>query len=111
MKEWQKEKSLLIKVIGDYPLTRVIDFFLTFREFDYSLTEIAENAGVGWATLHKIFPRLVEVGIVKPTREIGRAKLFKLNTDSPVVQALIKFDETLCEKFSERAVVVGPVEA
>jgi len=111
MKEMQEEKSLLIEVLGDYPLIRVIDFFLTFREFDYSLSEIAENAGVGWATLHKIFPRLVEMGIVKPTREIGRAKLFKLNTNMPIVQALIKFDEALSAEFSERAVPVGPIEA
>lgn len=111
MKGMLEEKSLLIEVLGDYPLIRVMDFFLTFREFDYPLSEIAENAGVGWATLHKIFPRLVEMGIVKPTREIGRAKLFKLDTNRPIVQALIKFDEALSAEFGERAVAAGSIEA
>ena len=102
-----QEKSLLIKVLGDYPLIRVIDFFLTFQEFDYSLTEIAENAGVGWATLHKVFPALLKSEIVKPTRTIGRAKLFKLNLGSQIVQQLVYFDEVISSEFSEKATAVS----
>ncbi|GAI56461.1 unnamed protein product, partial [marine sediment metagenome] len=49
--------------------------------------------------------------IVKPTREMGRAKLFKLDTNRPIVQALIKFDEALSAEFSEKAVAAGPTEA
>ncbi|MBI2080013.1 hypothetical protein HYT84_04560 [Candidatus Micrarchaeota archaeon] len=40
----EEEKSGFIKLFGDYPAVRVIDFLITFREYDYPLTEIAENS-------------------------------------------------------------------
>ena len=95
----------MIRLFGNSPVLRVLDFFLTFREFDYPLTEIAENAGIGWSTLHKIFPKLIEMDVIKPTREIGRAKLYKLNLETPIVQALIQFDEKLCSEFAARVVI------
>jgi len=94
-------KSVFIEVFGDYPLIRVIDFLLTFREFDYPLTEIAENSGIAWSTLHEIFPKLVELGIVTGTRQVGRAKLFKLNEKNPIVEQLILIDSRLMKYFME----------
>lgn len=98
----QKEgKSVFLEVFGDYPLIKVLDFLITFREFDYPLTEIAENSGIAWSTLYEIFPKLVKLGIVKETRQIGRAKLFKLNVDNPISQKLIEMDEKLMKYFME----------
>jgi len=96
-----KERSVFIEVFGDYPLIRVIDFLLTFREFDYPLTEIAENSGIAWSTLHEIFPKLVELEIVRETRQVGRAKLFKLNEKNPIVEQLILIDNQLMKYFME----------
>ena len=95
----EKEKSIFIEVFGDYPLIRVLDFFLTFREFDYSLTEVAENAGIAWSTLHQIFPKLIELGIVRLTRQVGRAKLYKLNEENPITKQLIEVDNRLMKYF------------
>lgn len=97
----QEEKSPFLRLFGDYPIVRVIDFLLTYREFDYPLTEIAENSGVAWSTLHTFFPELVKIGIAKPTRQIGRAKLFKLNTKSKIVQELIVLDNKLIHELAE----------
>ena len=98
------EKSIFIKVFGDYPLIRVLDFLLTFREFDYPLTEIAENSGVGWSTLHRLWPKLVENGIVIKTRQIGRATLYKLNQENPIARELIRLDNRVTKYFSEQVV-------
>lgn len=98
------EKSVFIKVFGDYPLIRVLDFLLTFREFDYPLTEIAENSGVGWSTIHGFWPKLVESGIVVKTRQIGRATLYKLNLENPIAQELIRVDNKITRHFSEQIV-------
>lgn len=95
------EKSTFIEVFGDSPLIRVLDFFLTYRDFDYSMTEIAENSGVAWSTLHQIFPRLLKLGIVKGTREIGRAKLYVLNRGNPIVNDLIEIDNRIMKHFAE----------
>ena len=96
-----EEKSGFVQLFGNYPMVRVIDFLITFREFDYPLTEIAENAGVAWSTLHSIFPSLVKLGIVRETRQIGRARLFKLNEDSSVVDELILLDNKIIHELAE----------
>ena len=96
-----EEKSVFIEVFGNYPLIKVLDFLITFREFDYPLTEIAKNSGIAWSTLHEIFPKLVELGVVIETRQIGRARLFKLNEDNSISQKLIEMDEKLMRYFME----------
>lgn len=79
----------LQKVFGDSGVARILDFLTLYRHFDYSMTEIAKNSGVGWRTLFRIWPPLENYGIVKMTRQIGRAKMYRLNTDSSVARALI----------------------
>ncbi len=56
------------------------------REFDYSLTDIAKGADVGWSTLHQFFGEFVRLGIVKKTRRIGRAELYKLDEENSLVK-------------------------
>jgi len=69
---------------------------------DYSLSDIAENSNIGWTTLHRIWGKLLKNGIVKPTREIGRAKLFKLNEENPAVKELIRLYDALLYQHTEK---------
>lgn len=96
-------KNVFLDFIGDTPSTRLLDFLITGREFDYSLTDLAENAGVSWSTLHRIFPKFERQKIVVKTREIGRAKLYKLNQSNESVKQLIKLYDTLLRKELEKA--------
>ncbi len=94
------EKSSFRRVFGDSPMLRVIDFLLSERGlYDYTLSDISENSGVSWSTLHRIFPRLLKMGIVEQTRSIANAKLYRLNEKSPLVQELIRADERISEYF------------
>lgn len=94
------EKSAFRRVFGNSPLIRVLDFLLEEgRTFDYSLTEIAKNSGVAWSTLHEIFPELEKLGLVRETRRIAQAKLYKLNEENPIVQELIELDKRISEHF------------
>ena len=90
-----KEITIFREALGDSPVIKVLDFLIEGRGLDYSLTDIAENAHIGWTTLHRIWDKLVQLNIVVPTREIGRAKLFKLNEENPAVERLIKLYDTL----------------
>lgn len=94
------EKSAFRRVFGDSPLIRVLDFLIEEgRTFDYSLTDIARNSGVAWSTLHEIFPRLERLGIVKETRRIAQAKLYKLDERNPIAKELTKLDKNISECF------------
>ncbi|PIN75666.1 hypothetical protein COV18_02355 [Candidatus Woesearchaeota archaeon CG10_big_fil_rev_8_21_14_0_10_37_12] len=90
-----EEKSVFVEYLGDYPLIRVLDFLILGRNMDYSMTEIAKNAGVGWTAFSELWPRLVEKEIVAFTRQIGNAKLYKLNTKNLWVKDLIRMDKTI----------------
>jgi len=90
--------NLFLDFLGENPNTRLLEFLITGREFDYSLTDMAENAGIGWSTLHRILPRLEKQGIVVKTREIGRAKLYKLNQKNEEVKKLIGLYNGLLNK-------------
>ncbi len=91
----EQEKSIFIEYFGNSPMIKVLDFLITARDFDYSMTEIARNSGVGWSAFSVIFKKLLEKNLIKPTRIIGNAKMFKLNTENPAVQKLIKLDKEL----------------
>ena len=99
-----EEKSSFRIVFGNSPLVKVIDFFLENREFDYSLTDIAKNADIGWSTLHGFWNNVVMLGIVKKTRKIGRAELYMLNLDSPLVKKLIELDMDISKKMANKEI-------
>ena len=88
-------KSLFIEFMGDSPMIRVLDYLLTERELDFSITDIAENSGIGRATLYRIWDNLIKNSIIVHTRDIGKAKLFKLNTSNTKIKKLIEIYDML----------------
>ncbi|MBW2976253.1 hypothetical protein KY347_02295 [Candidatus Woesearchaeota archaeon] len=84
-----EEKSLFIEFMGDSPMIRVLDYLITYKEVDFSITDIAENAGIGRATLYRIWGNLISNKIIKHTRDIGKAKLFTLNVKNKKIQKLV----------------------
>lgn len=104
-----EEKTKFIKYMGDSPTMRILDFLITGRDFDYSLTDIANNSGVGWATLYRLWPSFIENKIVIPTRVIGKAKLFQLNSQNEAVQQLVKLYKTILREEMIEIVTERPV--
>lgn len=89
------EKSIFIELFGDYPTVRLLDYLLTERNLDFSITDMAKNSRVGRATLYRLWRHLIKNKIIVHTRTIGRAKLYKLNRDNPKVEKLIEIDDML----------------
>ena len=88
-----KNKSAFVKVLGNTPYIRVLDFLLTEgRILEYSLTDISKHTDVSWSTLHQVWPSLEELEIVVMTRTVGRSKLYRLNEENSLVKILIKSD-------------------
>ena len=89
------EKSLFVEFMGDSPMIKVMDYLITERELDFSITDMAENAGIGRATLYRLWNDLIKNKIILHTRDIGKAKLFKLNTDNAKIKKLIEIYDML----------------
>ncbi|MEW5896413.1 MAG: hypothetical protein AB1668_01865 [Nanoarchaeota archaeon] len=90
-----EEKSLFVEFMGDSPMIKVMDYLITERELDFSITDMAENAGIGRATLYRIWDDLIKNKIILHTRDIGKAKLFKLNTENTKIKKLIEIYDML----------------
>lgn len=97
-------KSLFIEFMGDSPMVRVLDYLLTERELDFSITDMAENAGIGRATLYRMWERLIGNKIIAHTRDVGKARLFKLNTENKMIKKLIElYDMLTLEELKKQA--------
>lgn len=97
-------KSLFIEFMGDSPMIKVLDYLLTERELDFSITDMAKNAGIGRATLYRIWDGLIKNKIIAHTRNIGKAKLFKLNTANSKIKKLIEiYDMLILEDLKRRS--------
>ena len=82
---------------------KVLEFLIEGRELDYPISDIAEGAGIGRTTLFRIWDDFVELGIVKNTRNIGNAKLYKLNISNPFVKKMADlFDTLVIEPLNKR---------
>lgn len=99
-----EEKSLFIEFMGDSPMVKVLDYLITERELDFSITDMAQNAGIGRATLYRIWKGLIKNEIIIHTRDIGKARLFKLNTSNLKIKKLIEvYDVLTLEKLKKKA--------
>ena len=103
------EETIFTKAIGNTPKIKVLEFLIEGRELDYSVSDIAEGAGIGRTTLFRIWDDFVEIGIVKHTRDIGNAKLYKLNLANSFVKKMANlFNALVIEPLNKRKkVVVG----
>ncbi len=98
------KKSLFVGFMGDSPMIKVLDYLLTERELDFSITDMAENAGIGRATLYRIWDSLIENEIILHTRDIGKAKLYKLNTKNEKIKKMIEiYDMLILEELRKRS--------
>lgn len=84
-------KSVFLKEQGDTPKNRIWGFLIVHSEYDYSMKEIAKYSEVGYTTLKLVWNEFRFQKIVIQTRTIGKAKLYKLNLNNPVVQKFIDF--------------------
>jgi len=85
-----KPESIFVEYFGDAPMVRILNFLILGKDFDYSMTEIAEGSNVGWTSFTRAWKELEKKKVVVHTRDIGRAKLYKLNTEDPTIQKLVK---------------------
>jgi DNA-binding transcriptional ArsR family regulator len=97
------DETLFLKAFGiKSPVLRILDFLMDNKAYDYSKTDIAKGAGISRTTLSSAWENLERNGLVKETREVGRAKMYKLNLDSPVVSKFIELDNAICDLYASQ---------
>ena len=84
-------KTIFLEIFGDSPMLKVLDFLIVNEDFDYSMTDIAANSCVGYSTLKLFWRKLEENSIIKQTRIVGKAKMYRLNFANPVIKKFRDF--------------------
>jgi len=95
------EKSLFAKYLGDSPYIRVLDYFIANDIYDCSLQDVADATELSRNTVRKIIKEMLELKIIKLTRNVGRAKMFQINKGNEYVNHLIRLDFSLSKRYSE----------
>ncbi len=99
----EREETLFLKALGiKNPVLRILDFLMDNKAYDYSKTDIAKGAGISRTTLFTVWPNLEDNGLVKETRVIGRAKMYKLDLKNPVTKKFIELDRAICDLYASR---------
>lgn len=93
------ERSSFVLVFGNSPFIRVMDFFLTFGDFDYPISQIAEETQTKWETVENVIKLLIKKGVIKETRKLGKARLYMLNKENDLTKLLLKIDMRISDFF------------
>ncbi len=80
--------SILLKAFGYSPKLRILDIFLTNPYLDFNKEELVKELGISKQTLYKNFKDLEELGVVKVSRNIGRATMYRINREHPLIKRL-----------------------
>ncbi|MBS3155606.1 hypothetical protein J4413_00025 [Candidatus Woesearchaeota archaeon] len=100
--KFQDEPTLFREIFGDTPKIRVLEYLIEGRELDHSIGDIAEGAGINRVTLFRMWGSIEKSKLIIHTRDIGNAKLYKLNMSNPYVLVLIEmFDKIINAEFQK----------
>jgi len=78
--------------------SKILDFFLAFRDFDYAEVDIARRTKISERQISRALPILLELGLIFQTRISGRSKMYKLHPESKAVKGLIDFVFAVAEE-------------
>jgi DNA-binding transcriptional regulator YhcF (GntR family) len=95
-------KTAFRETFGDSPRVKVIDFLLDNDLIDWSKSDMAEQTGISRMTLNKFFNELIKQKMIFKTRRIGRATLYKVNRQLPLLQKLLEIDDLLTKNAFEK---------
>ena len=96
------EKSSFVLIFGKSPFIKVLDFFLNFEEFDYSIAQVAKETETKWETTENAIKTLISKKIIKETRKMGKSQLYMLNKESNLTKLLLNIDMKISDFFIKK---------
>jgi len=94
--------SIFLKLEGNTVKNRIWDFFIVYSEFDYSMREIAKYSRISYTAMKEIWKEFVRRKLVMHTRNVGKAKMYKLNLKNPQVKKFIDYYWAVIESHVEK---------
>lgn len=98
----KETESQIAKVFGYSPQMRILNYPLDFPTNDFTKKEIIQAVGMSKQTFYKYFDNLAESGMVKVSRSIGKAKLYKVDRSNPMIRTITEFEKNLSMQIAEQ---------
>ena len=95
------EGTPLVELFGKPGRTKLVSVFVDERENDLSISELARQAGVARSTVYDHLGDLIELGIVKETRETGPSTRYQLDNDDEIAELLYQLDGLVLKRLLE----------
>ena len=107
--------SIFLKLEGNTVKNRIWNFLIVNSEFDYSMKDIAKFSDVSYTALKEIWKEFIKRKIVIYTRNVGKAKMYKLNRENPQVENFVNYywavvDSEVNKKLSVKEKALIPVK-
>ena len=87
----------------DISTAKILDFLLTYRDFEYSEADIARKSYVSARQVYRALPILVDGGLVYHSDTQGRKKMYRLDQNSKAVYHLERMAFALLDKKNKMA--------
>ena len=97
-----REGPLIATVFGYSPQMRILNYLLDFPTSDFTKKEIIQALGMSKQTFYKYFDNLKETGMIKVSRAIGKAKLYKIDKANPMIKTITEFERKLSMQIAEQ---------
>jgi hypothetical protein len=83
--------DILSYIFTSRAVAQILDFFLDHKEFDYPVSEVAKKTGLSFRTVFREVPNLERNHLIYKSRRVGKASMYKLNTNFEAVVQLERF--------------------
>src|SRR2546427_6423623 len=97
----------LTDLFGDSSRMRLLDFLADHVDFDYTITQMSEFAGVSRPALYGLVERLAKEGLISMTRTVGDSRFYRLNLEDPRVLSMLQMDFSSTNELLESGKFAG----
>lgn len=82
------EESLVLRIYGNSPQMRIIDFLMEFPTNEFTSGEIIENVKMSKTTLYKCIDDLSAQGMIRLSKSKGKAITCVIDMKNPIIQTI-----------------------
>lgn len=87
----------MYKIFGDAPAIKILDWMIENQEYDHSMKEVADGTKLSMIVTKRNFDPLLQHGVVKVSRQIGRDAMYVLDAQSRCTKAIVEFDKQIAK--------------
>ncbi|MBI2671650.1 hypothetical protein HYX16_01825 [Candidatus Woesearchaeota archaeon] len=96
--------SIFLKMEGNTVRNRIWNFLIVHSEFDYSMKDISKFSEVSYTALKEMWKEFIKRDIVIHTRNVGKARMYKLNRENPQVEKFINYYWSIIDSETKKLV-------